>query len=236
MADQSEYRGRLIAIDGSRGKDTDRAAAALVEALKAKRVECAVSRFDASGLFGELATAARKHGAPGARSVRAGVSDRQISARTLTLVYAADLAFRLRWEIRPVLEAGGVVIASPYVETAIAFGTACGLRDEWIRELLRFAPKPSLRARAEEKKIDKGWKPRLDRGFAEYATAMLAASSPKLASKSARREAVALLNRPRGRKVYRLSDKGVDALAKAVTDSLRAAPNRSASKPRSARR
>ena len=222
MADQSEYRGRLIAIDGSRGKDTTAAAAALIEALKAKRVECAFSRFDASGLFGELAAAAR--------------GDRQISARTLTLVYAADLAFRLRWEIRPVLEAGGVVIAAPYVETAVAFGIACGLREDWIRELLRFAPRPSLRARAEERKINKGWKLRLDRGFAEYSAAMLESSSPKLASKAARREAVALLNRPRGRKVYRLSEKGVDALVRAVTDSLRAAPNRSASKPRSARK
>ena len=222
MADQSEYRGRLIAIDGSRGKDTSAAAAAVIKALKAKRVEGALSRFDASGLFGELAAAAR--------------GDRQISARTLALVYAADLAFRLRWEIRPVLEAGGVVIAAPYVETAIAFGTACGLREDWIRELLRFAPKPNLRARAEERKINKGWKPRLDRGYAEYSAAMLEASTPKLASKSARREAVALLNRPRGRKVYRLSGKGVDALVKAVTDSLRAVPNPSPSKPRSARK
>ena len=220
MADKSEYRGRLIAIDGSRGKDTTAAAAVLIKALKAQRVECALSRFDASGLFGELAAAAR--------------GDRQISARTLVLVYAADLAFRLRWEIRPVLEAGGVVIASPYVETAVAFGTACGLREDWIRELLRFAPKPSLRARAEERKINKGWKPRLDRGFAEYSAAMLDTSMPKLASKSARREAVALLNRPRGRKVYRLSEKGVDALVKAVTGSRRAAPSRSVSTPRSA--
>src|SRR5687767_11965083 len=132
MAEKSAYRGRLIAIDGSRGKDTNTAAAGLIKALKAKRVECALSRFDASGLFGELAAGAR--------------GDRQISARTLTLVYAADLAFRLRWEIRPVLEAGGVVIAAPYVETAVAFGIACGLAEEWIRELLSFAPKPDLRA------------------------------------------------------------------------------------------
>ena len=96
MADQSEYRGRLIAVDGSRGKDTSAAAAAVVAALKAKKIECALSRFDASGLFGELAAAAR--------------ANRHVSARTLTLVYAADLAFRLRWEIRPVLEAGGVVV------------------------------------------------------------------------------------------------------------------------------
>lgn len=220
MAQQSEFPGRLIAIDGSRGKDVAAAAAAAIKALKAKRIECAISRFDASGLFGELAAATR--------------GDRQISMRTLTLVYAADLAFRLRWEIRPVLDAGGVVIAAPYVDTAVAFGAACGLDEKWIRELLRFAPKPSLRSRAEERKFNKGWKPRLDRGYAEYSAAMLEASSPKLASKSARREAVALLVKP-GRKVIRLSEKGVEKLVKAVTDSRRAAPRRSASKPRNGR-
>jgi hypothetical protein len=222
MAEQSEHPGRLIAIDGSRGKDTGAAAAAVIDGLKAKRLDCAISRFDASGLFGELAAAAR--------------GDRQISIRTLTLVYAADLAFRLRWEIRPVLEAGGVVIASPYVETAVAFGTACGLDEEWIRELLRFAPKAGFRGNADERKINKGWKPRLDRGYAEYSAAMLEASSPRLASKSARREAVALLNRSRGRRVIRLSEKGVDQLVTAVTGSLRAAARRSASPPRNARR
>lgn len=222
MAEQSEYPGRLIAIDGSRGKDVARAAAVMVEALKAKRIECAISRFDASGLFGDLAAAAR--------------GDRRISIRTLTLVYAADLAFRLRWEIRPVLEAGGVVIASPYVETAIALAAACGLDERWTRELLRFAPKPTLRARAEERKINKGWRPRLDRGYAEYCAAMLDAASPGLASKAARREAVALLNRPRGRKVFRLTDKGVGQLVKAVTNSRPAAARPPAAPARSARR
>jgi hypothetical protein len=222
MADQIEYPGRLIAIDGSRGKDTTAAAALVMEALKARRVECAVSRFDASGLFGELTAAAR--------------GDRRLSARTLTLVYAADLAFRLRWEIRPVLEVGGVVIASPYVETAVAFGVACGLDEEWIRELLRFAIKPKLRARAEERKVNKGWKPRLDRGYAEYCAAMLRSASPKLVSKSTRRNAIALLDRGRGRKVNRLSGSVADQLAKSVTDSLQAASIRSSSRPRSARR
>jgi hypothetical protein len=222
MADQNQFPGRLIAIDGSRGKDTAAAAAAVIAALETRRVECAISRFDASGLFGELAAAAR--------------GDRQLSPRTLTLVYAADLAFRLRWEIGPVLEAGGVVIASPYVDTAVAFGVGCGLDEKWIRELLRFAPKPHLRARAEERKANKGWKPRLDRGYAEYGAALLQSSSPKLVSKSARRDAMTLLDRPRGRKVYRLSEKGVEAIAKSVTGSLRAASKRSPSPPRSARR
>ena len=222
MAAQSEHPGRLIAIDGTRGKDVSAAAAAVIAALKARKIDCAISRFDASGLFSELAAAAR--------------GDRQISTRTLTLVYAADLAFRLRWEIRPVLEAGGIVVASPYIESAVAFGTACGLEENWIRDLLRFAPKPSVRARAEERKTGKGWKPRLDRGYAEYSVAMLEASSPQRASKSTRREAVTFLSRPRGRKVIRLSDKGVDQLVKAITGSLRAARRRSASIPRNGRK
>ena len=114
MADQVKYPGRLIAVDGSRGKDTAAAADAIVErAASATAIECAISRWDASGLFGDLAAGGR--------------GDRNVSMRTLSLVYAADLAFRLRWEIRPVLEAGGVVMAAPYIETAVAFGTSCGL-------------------------------------------------------------------------------------------------------------
>ncbi|HEX6216508.1 MAG TPA: hypothetical protein VFZ38_16855 [Vicinamibacterales bacterium] len=221
MADQVEPPGTLIAIDGTRGKDARAAAAALAEALKERHVECAISRFDASGLFGELA---------------AGQGDHSISARTLTLVYAADLAFRLRWEIRPVLESGGIVIAAPYTDTAVAFGAVAGLEEEWIRELLRFAPKPAYRTRAEERKINRGWKPRLDRGYAEYCAAMLQASMPKAPWKQLRREAMALLDRPKGRKIYRLTGTGVANLAKAVSGNRQEARRRSASTPRTGRK
>ncbi len=222
MAQHVEHRGRLIAIEGTRGKDTAAAAAAVIAALKDAGIESAISRFDASGLFGELAAA--------------GHGDRNISTRTLTLVYAADLAFRLRWEVRPVLEAGGVVIAAPYVETAVAVGVAGGLSEPWIRELLRFAPTPDVRARAEERKLDRGWKPRLDRGYPEYCAAMLERASPKLVSKQVRRNAMALVDRPKGRKVFRLSRKGVDDLVKIVRSSRREAPFRSRARSRTARR
>jgi hypothetical protein len=60
--------------------------------------------------------------------------------RTLLLLYAADLAFRLRWEIRPALEEGRVVIAAPYVATAVALGQAAGLDSIWLTDLFHFAP------------------------------------------------------------------------------------------------
>ena len=221
MADQVKYPGRLIAVDGSRGKDTAAAADAIVERMRGSGVECAISRWDASGLFGELAATAR--------------GDRNISMRTLALVYASDLAFRLRWEIRPVLEAGGVVVAAPYVETPIAFGAGCGLSEEWTRQLLRFAPPANVRGLADERKLGQPWKRRTDRGFPEYCAAMLHASAPRKLSKGARREMMKLLDQPRGRKVFTLSGKGVDAVAAAVTDIRPDAPRRSASRPRSVR-
>jgi dTMP kinase len=221
MADRDQHRGRLIAIDGTRGKDVARADSALVTALNAADVECAVSRWDASGLFGELAAGA--------------LGNRHLSPRALSLVYAADLAFRLRWEVRPVLERGGVVIAAPYVDTAVAFGAAAGLDERWLRELLRFAPKPDLRGRSDERKPRRGWRPRLDRGYGEFAAALLQ-SSPRPISKKARRDAMAVLDRRGGRRVHRLSERGVAGLVRAVSGSSTAAMRRSRAPRRNGRR
>jgi thymidylate kinase len=221
MADDVNYPGRLIAVDGSRGKDTTAGADAIVDALRQAGIECAISRWDASGLFGELTSAARE--------------DCNLSIRTLALVYAADLAFRLRWEIRPVLAAGGVVVAAPYVDTAIAFGASYGLSEEWTRQLMDFAPAPDLRGRAEERKIDRAWKRSLERGYPEYAAVMLEGSAPN-GSKLARREVMRLLDQAKGRKIVRLVDDGAAAIARAVTGSRRAESSRSASRPRTARK
>ncbi len=221
MADHGKYPGRLIAVDGSRGKDVAVAAADIVAALKRDRIECAVSRWDASGLFTDLAAGGRV--------------DRNASIRTLSLVYAADLAFRLRWEIRPVLEAGGVVVAAPYVETAVALGTICGLDEEWLRILMRFAPPADFRGHAPERKIDKPWQRRGDRGYAEYGAMMLETSAPKRVSRAARRRMMAWLDRARGRELFHLSTKGIGLLQEALIDSRKEASRRSASRPRNGR-
>ncbi|HTH24980.1 MAG TPA: hypothetical protein VL919_07700 [Vicinamibacterales bacterium] len=222
MADQVKYPGRLISVDGTRGKDVTLAANDIVARLKHDGIECAVSRWDASGLFTDMT---------------AGIGgDRNVSIRTLSLIYAADLAFRLRWEIRPVLEAGGVVIAAPYIDTAVAFGAICGLDEEWLRRLMRFAPAAGYRGLVDERKIDRPWKRRTNRGYAEYGALLLEAAAPKRVSKPARRRMMTMLDRARGRKVYHLTNKGIGALAKAFTDSRTDASRRSASRPRSGRK
>jgi thymidylate kinase len=131
-------QGRLVAVDGV-GFAAIRAAAREAVARAPRRARAAISWWDASGSFGELAVADASAGIP--------------SARTLLLLYAADLVFRLRWEIRPALAEGRVVVAAPYVDTAAAFGRSAGIPDDWITDLFGFAPKPdtTLTARADPK-------------------------------------------------------------------------------------
>lgn len=201
MAPDTKNPARLIAIDGSRGADVAKSTSRLVEALRARGITCAVSHWDASGLFGELGHSGERHTA---------------SPRTLSLVYAADLAFRLRWEIRPALDSGAVVIAAPYLETAIAFGGSCGLPAEWLRELLRFAPQPDVQGLARERKLARPWKGRLDRGYPEYCAALFEPAMPGVVSKHVRADTIGALDTVRGRRVYRLSADGLRNAARAV--------------------
>lgn len=129
--------GRLIAIDGTRGLDLTAAAKRLARALRDAERDGGISGWDSSGIFTELAAAGADVPGP--------------SARTLTLLYAADLAFRLRWQIRPALEAGQAVVAAPYVQSAMALGIAAGLPKRWLIELFRFAPTADISYRIRER-------------------------------------------------------------------------------------
>jgi hypothetical protein len=120
---------RLIAVDGADGAAVAKAAHQALAAAGQQRG--GISWWDASGLFEQLVVAERDAGLP--------------SPRTLLLLYAADLAFRLRWEIEPALAEGKTVVAAQYVETAVAFGRASGLAGGWLSSLFSFAPTPDGR-------------------------------------------------------------------------------------------
>ena len=122
----SRRRLALISVDGASGTAVAAAARAALTSID-RPLRGGVSTWDASGLFQDVAVAEQEAGRP--------------SVRTLLLLYAADLAFRLRWEIRPTLAEGRIVVAAPYVDTAIALGRAAGLSSGWLANLFRFAPK-----------------------------------------------------------------------------------------------
>jgi hypothetical protein len=118
--------GQLVSLEVIEGKDAVPSAKKLLKAYRERNR--GISTWDASSIFFEM------HGLE--------IAERP-SPRTLVLLYAADLLFRLRWEILPAMEEGKSVIATPYVESAIAFGLATGLPHKWLTEVFRFAPKAS---------------------------------------------------------------------------------------------
>lgn len=120
-------KGTLIALDGSGNPSMAVAVKRLVRLYGGTKSKVGVSKWDASAIFFDILE--------GSRDI-AGATP-----RTLLLLYATDLAFRLRWEIEPALAEGMTVIAAPYVETALAFAKATGVPSTWVKDLLSFAPR-----------------------------------------------------------------------------------------------
>jgi len=101
------------------------AAKQIQRTLRKEKVAVQTSTWDDSDLFFQISQGARGLAAP--------------PPRTLVLLYATDLAFRLRWQIQPALDEGISVIAAPYLETVIGFGRGAGLSPAWLRGVLEFA-------------------------------------------------------------------------------------------------
>lgn len=174
-AEDTEPRGRLVALDGTNGVML-RSEAGRLARLCCGAADPAWSLWDASDTFYELRMVKTKNLTP--------------TPRVLMLLYASDLLFRLRWEIEPTLKEGRAVVAAPYVESAMAFGIAAGLPKEWLEELFRFAPKPAASFRLKEKKKNKEKKKRGDGepGFVEFFCASLARHYPGWAPAAVRGE------------------------------------------------
>jgi len=63
---------------------------------------------------------------------------------SFSLIHATDFADRLEHYIVPLLKAGAVVCADRYAYTAFARDVVRGVDRSWVRNLYRFAIKPSL--------------------------------------------------------------------------------------------
>lgn len=138
-------RGRLISLEGAGSVALAEQARQVAAMYKRGRVNAGVSRWDASGTFFEMSMRNPDVGGP--------------SPKTLMILCAADLAFRLRWEILPLLEEGRSVVAAPYVESYVALGKAFGVSRRWLVDLFRFAPKPAAVYRVgESARVERGRK------------------------------------------------------------------------------
>jgi hypothetical protein len=152
-------KGRLIALEGSGGRPMAVAAKFLAREFREPDSKAGSSAWDASDIFFQIAQGSRGLAGP--------------SPRTLILLYASDLAFRLRWQIRPALEEGVTVIAAPYLETAIGFGRAAGLPTVWLREVFEFAPAAEECFRVPEDNVSADRRSTPANSFLEFCLAQL---------------------------------------------------------------
>ena len=208
-------RGRLIALEGARGPSVTAAADELFHRAVDEVQPGRISQWDASGIFREL-----RWSDPGTPKP---------SPRTLVLLYAADLAFRLRREILPALEEGRCVVAAPYVQSAVAFGTAAGLPRRWLVDLFGFAPEPPECYRLRELcgQTECACKP--SEGYLEFCCEVLGPESRVWDSENLRRrfaEYFDLLERERSCQTLVLPESGRSAAGGQLIEVLAQLPDR----------
>ena len=153
MVPNAAASGQLLSLDVIDGSDSIPAAKKL---LKSRTGQTGISNWDASSIFFEM------HGLD---------VDERPSPRTLVFLYAADMSFRLRWEIMPALQEGKCVVAVPYIETGFALGAIAGLPRKWLSEVFRFAPKAQESYRVNGPPSARMAEP--TNGFIEFCSAMM---------------------------------------------------------------
>jgi dTMP kinase len=122
--------GKLIVIEGTDGVGRSTQAFMLKEWLEVQGYAVLETGWTRSKLVGQTITDAK-----------AGHSLHRL---TYCLMYAADLADRMEYQIIPALKSGFIVLADRYIYTAIARGISRGAEKDWLRDLYGFAVAPDL--------------------------------------------------------------------------------------------
>jgi len=74
---------------------------------------------------------------------KALAGDREYSADVMQLLYVAN-RYEWRTTIQQMLDDGWFVVCDRYMASSVAYGEAFGLDADWLLEIQRFLPKPSL--------------------------------------------------------------------------------------------
>lgn len=124
------YPGRLFVVEGTDGSGKSTQLALLYQWLKSEGYSVFFSEWNSSPLVKDTTRRAKKR--------------RLFTPTTFSLLHATDFADRTERNIIPPLKAGAIVLADRYIYTAFARDTARGVSPHWVRELYRFAVKPTI--------------------------------------------------------------------------------------------
>src|SRR5437868_11595447 len=122
--------GKLFVVEGTDGSGKSTQLALLHQWLKAEGHPVFCSEWNSSPLVKDTTKRAKKR--------------RLFTPTTFSLIHATDFADRTERDIIPPLKAGAIVLADRYIYTAFARDVARGCDRAWVRELYRFAVKPTV--------------------------------------------------------------------------------------------
>jgi dTMP kinase len=127
---QHRYPGKLFIVEGTDGSGKSTQLALLHQWLRQEGYPVVFSEWNSSPLVKDTTRRAKKR--------------RLFTPTTFSLIHATDFADRIERDIIPPLKAGAIVLADRYIYTAFARDVARGCDRAWVRELYRFAVKPTV--------------------------------------------------------------------------------------------
>ena len=126
----SDFKGKLIAIEGSDGVGRSTQIDLLEEWLQVQGYGVVVTGWTRSTLM--------------RKTIEMAKNGNMLDRMTFSLLYATDFADRLENQILPALRSGFVVLADRYIYTAFARDAARNPDMRWIKDVFGFAPVPDL--------------------------------------------------------------------------------------------
>jgi dTMP kinase len=127
---KEKYPGKLIVVEGIDGSGKSTQVDLLDKWLLAEGKSVYFTEWNSSLLVKS--------------TTKFGKKEKIFTPTTFSLLQATDFADRWENNIRPVLKAGGIVLADRYAFTAFARDAARGVDPHWVRNLYSFAYKPDL--------------------------------------------------------------------------------------------
>jgi len=124
------FPGRLIAVEGLDGSGKSTQIYLLKRWLELQGLKVFFSEWNSSDLVKAATSKGKKR--------------ELLSPTTFSLIHATDFADRTEQHIIPPLKAGALVLADRYIYTAFARDVARGVNPGWVRNLYRFAVKPTI--------------------------------------------------------------------------------------------
>lgn len=130
MYGDHKFPGKLFIVEGIDGSGKSTQLSLLRQWLRREGYMVFFSEWNSSPLVKE--------------TTRRGKKKQMFTPTTFSLIHSTDLADRIERHIIPPLKAGAIVLADRYIYTAFARDGARGVGSQWVRELYRFAVKPTI--------------------------------------------------------------------------------------------